>query len=108
MKITLKLEHQDHATSAEHNKTYVFDTRKHSIIKLGTLPSSHVVLAKVTGTSRMHAIIEADEQEVTIFDLGSAAGTIVMGKEIKKATRLRDKDIITLGYVRILVSLEET
>ena len=79
------------------------------MVKIGTLPSSHLLLDDPF-VSRMHAVIEVTDykggwRNVTIIDLGSADGTIVNGKKINLSA-LKGGDIITLGRTRILVRFE--
>lgn len=87
-------------------------TLDYDIIKIGSLPSSHLLLDDAQ-VSRMHAVIETDpcppdgdgSPGASIIDLGSAAGTIVNGKKINQH-RLRSGDILTLGRTRIIVSFQ--
>jgi len=87
-------------------------------IRIGTLPSSHIVLPADSGASRMHAVIEVTQQAVVrsadaphgqafvdFIDVGSVEGSIVNGKPTRKCA-LHDGDIITLGRTRILVRFE--
>lgn len=65
------------------------------IIKVGSLPSSHLRINDPK-VSRMHAVIEVDRQDVYIVDLGSESGTIIRGKKIMKG-KLSEGDRIVLG-----------
>ncbi len=49
--------------------------------------------------SRLHAVIEIDNNSAFISDCGSQNGTTVNGLPITGATRLNDGDVITLGGV---------
>ena len=85
-------------------------TLDNDIIKIGTLASSHLLLDDAQ-VSRMHAVIEVAEasggwrKNVSIIDLGSAAGTIVNGKKVSQIY-LKNGDILTLGRTRIIVSFQ--
>lgn len=84
-------------------------------IRIGTLPSSHIVLPADSGVSRMHAVIEVTRQSVVrsadaphgqafvdFIDVGSTGGSIVNGKPTSKCA-LHDGDIIILGLMRLIV-----
>jgi pSer/pThr/pTyr-binding forkhead associated (FHA) protein len=79
-------------------------TLDQDIIKIGVLPSSHLLLDDAE-VSRMHAVIEVNHEGVFIIDLGSIAGTIVNGKKISRH-KLQNGDILTLGRTRIIVSFQ--
>ncbi len=74
-----------------------------SVIKLGKVASAHLRLDD-DSVSRMHAIIEVNNDVVSIIDLGSTRGTIVNGKKINKAT-LQSGDVITLGDTRVELAI---
>ncbi|MBK8014211.1 MAG: TonB family protein [Deltaproteobacteria bacterium] len=77
------------------------------IIKIGRLASAHLRLDD-NKVSRIHAVIEtsSDGSQHSIIDMGSTEGTYVNGQKISKEI-LRDKDELTLGDFRVVVSLEE-
>ena len=51
--------------------------------------------------SRRHAVVRPIEGGMEIEDLGSANGTTVNGEPIKTAQRLRDRDVVQIGRVRL-------
>ncbi|MEO1172196.1 MAG: FHA domain-containing protein, partial [Myxococcota bacterium] len=52
--------------------------------------------------SRRHALVKKDWQGFTIEDLGSKNGVIVNDHTIKKPRRLKDRDEITVGPVKLV------
>ncbi|HEY5938233.1 MAG TPA: FHA domain-containing protein [Kofleriaceae bacterium] len=74
-----------------------------SVIKVGKVPSAHIKLDDPS-VSRMHAIIEVDD-EPSIIDLGSRTGTHVNGVTVNKAV-LRAGDQIRIGVFTLVVDLE--
>lgn len=52
--------------------------------------------------SRRHALVKRDWQGFTIEDLGSKNGVIVNDQAIKRARRLRDRDEVTVGPVKVV------
>lgn len=52
--------------------------------------------------SRRHALVRRDWQGFTIEDLASKNGVIVNDHQIKKAKRLKDRDEITIGPVKLV------
>lgn len=85
------------------------ETFDQDIVKVGSLPSSHLRLESDHNVSRMHAVMErididnrADAKGWYVIDLGSAAGTIVNDKKINKA-KLMVGDTILFGGVNIRV-----
>jgi hypothetical protein len=66
-----------------------------SVTKIGRTPGCHVALDD-PGVSRMHAVIERRDDELTIIDLGSVEGTLVDGKKVSKA-HLEQGDRVTIG-----------
>ena len=74
-----------------------------SVIKVGKIPSAHLKLDDPS-VSRMHAIIEVD-QEPSIIDLGSSTGTHVNGVRVNKSV-LRAGDQIRIGVFTLVVDLE--
>jgi Zn-finger nucleic acid-binding protein len=56
-----------------------------AIIKIGTLGTCHIPITGDPTVSRMHAVIEATADEVTVIDLGSRAGTYINDQKITKA-----------------------
>jgi len=79
------------------------DTLTQGVIKIGKVPSAHLRIDDES-VSRMHAVLEVTNQEVSLIDLGSTRGTFVNGKKINKA-RLQSGDVITLGDVRVELAI---
>ncbi len=52
--------------------------------------------------SRRHALVKRDWQGFTVEDLGSKNGVIVNDHQIKKPKRLKDRDEITIGPVKLV------
>lgn len=76
-----------------------------NVIKVGSLPSSHLRLVD-GAVSRMHAVIEiSDDGAVSLIDLGSAAGTHVNGHKINKSP-LDHGDEIRVGQTTLHVGLD--
>lgn len=73
------------------------------VIKIGKLSSTHLRLAD-EGASRMHAVIENNETEVVIVDLGSATGTRVNGHKVNKQA-LSDGDEIRISDSVLVVRI---
>ncbi|MEJ7602313.1 MAG: FHA domain-containing protein [Kofleriaceae bacterium] len=71
-----------------------------SVVKVGTIPSSHVRLDHPS-VSRLHCLIETGPQPV-MFDLGSASGTRVNGMPIQKVP-LAAGDRIQIGVFTLVV-----
>ncbi|HWO23936.1 MAG TPA: FHA domain-containing protein [Kofleriaceae bacterium] len=70
---------------------------RRSIVKIGKVPSSTVLIEGDERVSRIHAIIEVNGvDDVVVIDLGSEAGTSVNGEKINKR-RLRSGDELRLG-----------
>jgi TonB family protein len=76
-------------------------TLAQDVVKIGRMASSHLQIDD-DGVSRMHAVIEISDGEVSVIDLGSATGTLVNGKKVNKAT-LQSGDVIDLGGVEVHV-----
>jgi Zn-finger nucleic acid-binding protein len=75
------------------------------IIKLGRAASANVHIDRDDTVSRMHALIEVvSADEVTVIDLGSAAGTWVNGRQIQKQ-QLRSGDTLQLGGTLMNVTI---
>lgn len=70
-------------------------------VLLGRDPSCDLVI-EAEKVSRKHAKIRRDWGGVSIFDLESTNGVRVNGKKIEKERRLKDRDEIEIGGVRIL------
>lgn len=81
------------------------DRLTQGVIKIGKVPSAHLRIDD-DSVSRMHAVIEVGNQEVSLIDLGSTRGTFVNGKKINKA-RLQSGDVITLGDARVELEIGE-
>jgi pSer/pThr/pTyr-binding forkhead associated (FHA) protein len=76
-------------------------TTDQDIVKLGNDPGAHIHLPD--GTSRMHAVIEVgSDDQVTLIDLGHAAGTLVNGSNVSKC-RLRVGDRIEVGETVVVL-----
>jgi pSer/pThr/pTyr-binding forkhead associated (FHA) protein len=60
-----------------------------------------------SGVSRMHASLRADDDQVTVIDLGSANGTRINGMKITSNIPypVRHGDILTLGKFKIQILL---
>ena len=80
------------------NKTYFFE--KH-LIRIGRNSDNDIVISDAT-VSGNHAIINKQEKEFVIQDLGSTNGVIVNQKKIKKKI-LKSNDKIKLGAVVLYV-----
>lgn len=65
------------------------------VIKVGDLKSSHLRLDDGS-VSRMHCVIEATPDGISVIDLGSSRGTLLNGVKVNKAT-LKQHDVLTLG-----------
>jgi Zn-finger nucleic acid-binding protein len=70
-------------------------TTQVGIIKIGKLASATLQIYDET-VSRLHAVIEANRDEVILIDLGSTIGTYVNGKRITKTT-LQAGDTMRFG-----------
>jgi pSer/pThr/pTyr-binding forkhead associated (FHA) protein len=78
------------------------ETFHQSIIRIGRMKSSHLLLIDKS-VSRTHAVIEVTgENEVLLIDLDSSSGTAVNGTKIKKAL-LKSGDELSFGDVRVVV-----
>ncbi|MCP4445550.1 MAG: AgmX/PglI C-terminal domain-containing protein [Myxococcales bacterium] len=75
------------------------ETLSVAVIKIGKLSSSHLRLDD-DSVSRMHAVVEVSNKQVSIIDLGSTTGTRVNGQKINKAV-LHDGDTVIIGDVRL-------
>ena len=73
------------------------------VIKVGSLASAALQIHDPT-VSRLHAVIEANRDEVVLIDLGSTIGTYVNNKRVNK-TKLQSGDTIRFGEtdVQILI-----
>jgi hypothetical protein len=81
------------------------DKLTQGVIKIGKVPSAHLRIDDES-VSRMHAVVEVTNLEVSLIDLGSTRGTFVNGKKINKAT-LQSGDVITLGDTRVELVIGE-
>jgi FHA domain-containing protein len=81
------------------------DKLTQGVIKIGKVPSAHLRIDD-DSVSRMHAVIEVTNKDVSLIDLGSTRGTFVNDKKINKAT-LQSGDVITVGEVRVEVTIGE-
>jgi Zn-finger nucleic acid-binding protein len=69
------------------------------IIKIGRLASSGIQLDDES-VSRMHAVVEVEGADITVIDLGSAAGTRLNGLRVQKAV-LKAGDVLRVGNVDV-------
>ena len=80
------------------SKSFSFD----SIVKIGSLSSSHVRLDQ-EDVSRMHCVIEKVGEDLFMLDLGSATGTFINGERVRHL-RLRSGDSIQVGSAELKIS----
>lgn len=80
------------------------ETIDRDIIKIGTFATCHIQLEDKRA-ARVHAVIEVGEEETSIIDLGSEAGTIVGGRRVNKLA-LRPGDKILIGDTLVVVGLD--
>ncbi len=73
---------------------YELAVQRH-VLKLGKLETSHIRLVD-EAVSRMHAVIEATDEGVSIIDLGSAKGTLVNGARVNRS-ELAAGDVLQLA-----------
>jgi len=73
------------------------------VIKIGRLSSAHLPLDD-PDASRMHAIIEIQDDRVVVIDLGSTSGTRVNGARVSKA-ELHHGDQIEIGATTIIIGI---
>jgi len=71
---------------------------------LGRAESNTIVLDRDTGTSRRHAIIRRDQQNVVIYDWDSINGVIVNGQRLTEDNGylLKNGDIISIGEYTLM------
>ena len=62
---------------------------------------TNTVQLRERSVSRTHALVWLTTQGVYIRDEGSSLGTYVNGQRIIHPTRLRDQDIIQIGYHQV-------
>lgn len=74
-----------------------------STIKVGNLSSSQLKLDDPS-VSRMHCVIEMNDGEVSVFDLGSPQGTRVNGKKVTKSKITRG-DVVGVGVFDLSLQL---
>ncbi|MFT6629408.1 MAG: hypothetical protein ACJA1R_002684, partial [Flavobacteriales bacterium] len=70
-------------------------------IKIGSHPKSHLHIED-EAVSRVHAVIEKNDDGVSVIDLGSGRGTFVSGERVNKR-QLTHADIIRVGTTEIHV-----
>ena len=70
-------------------------------ITIGRELENNIVLEDVQ-VSRNHARIFHKNDQLFIEDLGSTNGTVLNGKELKKAQKLKNGDMVTLGENNVL------
>ncbi len=76
------------------NSAAVF-TLEGSVVQIGRAPDCHLVLPNVS-VSRNHARVAVSNDEVVIYDLRSANGTLVNGEKVQNAV-LRTGDKVKIG-----------
>ena len=77
-------------------------------VLIGRLPTNGIVIHEAT-VSRMHAWIDRDRSGIYyVGDSGSLAGTQVNGRAVAKRKSLADGDVVRVGHVHILFSLDES
>ena len=74
------------------------------VVKLGKLASSNVRLSD-ENVSRMHAVIDTDDDKVLLIDLGSVAGTLVNGERVDKRELVAGDRLQLAGTVVELLSI---
>ena len=72
-----------------------------SVIGRGSKSTVRIDSAKI---SRVHAMVNASREHVTIEDQGSANGTAVNGVRIKGRHALADGDLLSLGSIELRVA----
>src|SRR5262249_13844272 len=72
-------------------------------IKIGRIKSSHLILDDGS-VSRLHALVENAGTAIEIVDLGSASGTFVNGKKVRKS-KLRHGDQIVIGTFQLELTI---
>ena len=77
--------------------TQSFDLKLNAPLIVGRAPTCDLSVADPT-ISRRHAELIADEEQVTLRDLGSSNGTFVNGHKVAAAT-LEVDDLIAFGKV---------
>ena len=75
------------------------------VIKIGKVASAHLRIDDET-VSRMHAIIEVTNTDVSIIDLGSTRGTFINGQRVNKA-KLQTGDAIMMGDTRVELTITD-
>lgn len=84
-------------------RTYEFKSWQQRLIKIGTLPSAHLVLGGPR-VNRLHAFIELGPEGASIRDMGSVHGTYVNGERCE-TRRLCHNDIVTVGRATLRIAL---
>jgi DNA-binding winged helix-turn-helix (wHTH) protein len=106
------ISHSDSATSARRPGEFSFLLKWTSgRARLGE--GAHVlgrdpdveILLDGTGVSRRHALLTISEGSATIVDLGSKNGTFIGDQRVDGPRSLGDGDIITVGSVKLTLSL---
>lgn len=72
----------------------------HGTVTIGRAPENGIVLADEQ-VSRRHAIVQAQEREFWLVDLGSANGSLVNGRRVAQPVRLQHGDVISLPGVEL-------
>jgi hypothetical protein len=65
-------------------------------VNIGRAKDSQLVLDDPT-VSRQHAWIKAEDEEFSVFDVGSANGTFVNGEKVEAPRRLQNGDVVRFG-----------
>lgn len=64
---------------------------------IGRAVDNTIIVESDPLVSRQHAVIQFDNEQVTLKDLGSTNGTRLNGMRISEATELVDGDMIIIG-----------
>ena len=72
------------------------------VVRIGTHPKAAIQVEDDPEATRMHAVVEMNDEGATLIDLGSEAGTWVNGKKVNRC-KLHVGDEIRVGATSILV-----
>lgn len=76
-------------------------------VRVGRAREAELSLPEDPMLSRLHFLVQSDDEGGRIRDLGSANGTFVNGQRLVADRRLRDGDEIRAGRTRIVVQLSQ-
>ena len=95
--VTLKVFHQGQ----------LIQTRRltDSVIKIGRLGSSHLFLDDPQ-VARMHAVVEVNDRDLRVVDLGSTGGTRINGKPVARSQAMASGDALEIGPYSVFVELD--